>query len=290
MLSKEPLISNAIKLFCCVAIVLLTSCSDSEDKDRIAQLTLDGIRVQDRKVEAWFPKDSLSASRMREIIDTLNLGISFAQQFIKAPQAWQQFPEGTITYYFVPGNFVSHTTDKNEILIPLWRINTSKAPWLHETMHILYRSKKGNWNEASKINTYFNRPLWLAEGLADYSAFKISNQNQIPIFDVQGMGGYAKMDSVCETRLDGSKGQYILTYIGKEGLMSELFGEDRREYAPAFYTCSCSFTKYLSETYGLETMVLANSEFEDEHETIEKLTGKRINILKKEWLGNLHKE
>jgi len=275
-----------IKLFCCLAIILLAACNDTEEQDKIAEFTLDGIKVQDKNVVAWFPKDSLSVSRMKEIVDTLNLGISLAKQFIKAPQAWQQFPEGTITYYFIPGNFVSHTTGTNEILIPFWRIKASKAPWLHETMHILFRSKKGNWNEASRINTYFNRPLWLAEGLADYSAFKISDQNRFPIFDLQGMGGYLKIDSVCKARLDGSKGPYILTHIGKEGLMSELFGEERREYAPTFYTCSCSFTKYLSETYGLETMVTAISEFEDEHETIEKLTGKRIEILKQEWLSN----
>ena len=95
------------------------------------------------------------------------------------------------------------------------------------------------------------------------------------------------MDSVCATKIKSVKGEKVLEYIGKEGSMRELFGNDRREYAPIFYTCSCSFTKYLAETYGLPNLVKANSEFELEHSSIEKYTGKTMNQLKQEWMSIL---
>lgn len=278
---------RSINLFWCIALALLVSCSTSDDDEPIKQLKSQETMIRDGKVVAWFPKDSLSADRMKGIVDTLNLGINYAQQFIGAGHEWQQFSDSVIHYYFIPGNFISHTTEKAEILIPFRRIKNSKAPWLHETMHILFRSTKGNWNEVSKINAYFNRPLWLAEGLADYSAFVIAHSRGLPIFDIQNIGGYLGMDSVCATKKKGANGKKILEHIGKEGLMRELFGKDRGEYAPTFYTCSCSFTKYLAETYGLGNLMYANSEFGLEHATIEKQAGKTVEQLKQEWIESL---
>ncbi len=275
-----------IQLVCLISILLI-ACSGSEDRVRISQLTAQGILVQAGKVKAWFPKDSLSTHRMKGIVDTLNFGITFAQEFVESPKEWQQFSDSVINYYFFPENFISHTTDKAQILIPFWRIKNAKAPWLHETMHILFRSKKGNWNEASTVNTYFNRPLWLAEGLADYSAFTIAHRYDLPIFDIQNIGGFLAMDSVCSTRIKSEKGEKVLEYIGKEGSMRELFGKDRREYAPTFYACSCSFAKYLAEVYGLKNLINANAEFEREHAMIEGYTGKTMAELKQKWVATL---
>ena len=101
---------------------------------------------------------------------------------------------------------------------------------------------------------------------------------------MHGNLGYLKLDSICKQKLTEENGEYILKYIGTKGLMRQLFGEDRVKYAPTFYTCSCSFSKYITETYGLETMLIANSEFKLEHETLEKLTEKSISTLKEEWL------
>lgn len=276
-----------IDLFWCIALVNLMSCSSSGDDDRISIITTEGIKIQEERVIAWFPKDSLSIDRMKAIVDTLNLGISLAQQFFQAPQEWQQFSDDTIHYFFVPDNFISHTTERAEILIPFWRIKNAKAPWLHETMHILLRSKKGNWNEASTINAYFSRPLWLAEGLADYSAFRLAYSHQLPIFDVQNIGGYLGMDSICAVRMRTEKGKKVLEHIGDEGMMRELFGNKRRDYAPTFYGCSCSFVKYLAENYGLQNLVRANSEFDSEHSTLEEYTAKTMKQLKQEWLNRL---
>ncbi len=267
---------------------LYSSCSsdsaEPEDQDFIDQLTSTGVKAINGNISIWYPMDSLSVTRAKEIVDSLALGVWLERTLINAPLTWQQFPEGSITYFLVPGNFVSHTTEKNEILIPLWRMRESKGPWLHESAHILLRSERGNWNEASRENTMQNRPLWLAEGLADYIAFKVSDVNHFPVFDIQRSGGLLKVDSTCKERLNSEKGELTLNYIGKKGVMMELFGKERREYAPIFYACSCSFVNFLSGKYGLDNVITANSEFEKEHESLAKLTGKSVEKLKEEWL------
>jgi hypothetical protein len=72
--------------------------------------------------------------------------------------------------------------------------------------------------------------------------------------------------------------------VGETGIIAKLFGKKRGEYAPTFYNSSCSFTKYLVETYGLDKMLKAVSDYKNEHKTIERLTGKTMKELKKEWL------
>ena len=133
-------------------------------------------------------------------------------------------------------------------------------------------------------------PMWFTEGMAEYLTMKISYNNQLPKVDLFKSGGYISVDSVCRSSLKKENGPYILKHIGETGIMVELFGKKRGEYAPTFYNCSCSFTKYLVETYGLDKMLKAVSEFKNEHKTIEKLTEKTMKELKKEWLIKINQD
>ncbi len=59
------------------------------------------------------------------------------------------------------------------------------------------------------------------------------------------------------------------------------------KYAPAFYHGSCSFVQYIANTYGISILLSAVSSFKKEEETIEKLSGKSLAALKKNWLQKL---
>lgn len=158
---------------------------------------------------------------------------------------------------------------------------------MHETMHVLLRSKKGNWNSVSKVVSYFTMPIWFTEGMPEYISSKIEKIDSVPKYDMMKSGGYDKVDSSCLKHLRSELGEEVLSHIGESGVPIKLFTGSRKTFAPPFYTCSCSFTKYLGETYGMEKMLAAISEFEDEENTIEKLTGKEIEVLKKDWLTQL---
>jgi hypothetical protein len=83
------------------------------------------------------------------------------------------------------------------------------------------------------------------------------------------------------------KGKYILSFIGAKGIMPELSSHERVHYAPTFYHGSTSFVKYIAEPYDITTLLAGISVFSEEQETIEKLTGKSLATLKKEWLNKL---
>ncbi|MFC6998126.1 hypothetical protein [Rufibacter roseus] len=269
--------------------VLLLSCSGNASEERITELASNGVKVENERVVAWFPEDSLSETRMKEITDTLQLVVSASENFL-GKHDWQEFNGEQINYYFNEGNFVASASPKGDVFIPLWRIQSGKAPLFHETMHVLLRSKKGNWSSESKVNSFFNIPIWFTEGMAEYMALKTAHETKLPNFDLQKGGGYLKVDSTCQAALQTEEGKYVLDYIGEEGAMLKLFTSDRKTYAPPFYNCSCSFTKYLAETYGKEKLLQSYSNFKDEIETIEKLTGKSMATLKAEWLKSIDKE
>ncbi len=261
----------------------LLSCSNDDEK--AFDWESNGLKIEKGKVIAYFPKDSLTDLRMNQIVDSIDLIITASLRFIDGPHNWQVFGDRPITYYFRPGRFISVTDVKGDIYIPLYRIKNYQAPVLHETMHALLRTKHGNWNELSQLRRYLSMPVWFTEGLAEYISVKIEVVDSIKKFDIMGFGGYYKVDSTCSEVLIQNRD--LISYIGEAGIPTK-FVTDRRVFAPQFYTCSCSFTKYLAETYGLGLMLEADSAFQSEEKTIEALSGKNMQTLKKEWVSYLN--
>jgi len=262
----------------------------SGDSANIDYLIKNGVYQKKGKVIAWFPKDSLSNKRMHEILDTLNIGITAAEKFIKAPLFWQvQQKNDYYTFYFRLDSFISHASFAGFVSIPYWRIKEGKAPWLHEAIHEMLNTKRGNWLNAtvSRKDLSENMPLWLSEGLPEYIATKVSQQHNLPHFDPHSNDYYKNVDSLCNEDLKKEKGEYILSHIGKKGVMLELFGKDRRTFAPAFYHCSCSFVKYLAEQHGIKTLLTGLSAYPKEHEEIENSIPLSLEKSKALWIQKL---
>jgi hypothetical protein len=260
------------------------------DSIHIVALIKNGIEVKRGKAICWFPKDSMSARRMNEIADTLNIGITGAEKFIRG-----SLPErlpltgAAYTFYFRPDSFISHASMAGFVSIPFWRIKEGKAPWLHEALHEMLTAGEIKWFSKSITEEFFmkNMPLWLSEGLPTYITIKVSQQNNLPWFDVFSRSVNPNVDSVFWMEIQSEKSQYILSYIGAKGVMPELSSPDRQKYAPAFYHGSSSFVEFLANQYGLELLLDAISSFQKEHEVIETRTGKTIAALKTEWLKKL---
>ncbi|MFZ5972792.1 MAG: hypothetical protein ACOYXA_14490 [Bacteroidota bacterium] len=277
------LIALKVKLILSAVIMLqLLGCSNDTEEE--FDWSNNGVKVEKGRVIAFFPKDSVSEERMNELVDSLNIGIEATLRYMGGPYQWQVFGDRPVTYYFEPGNFVSVTDIEGDIYIPLFRIQSNQAPWLHETMHALLRNKGGNWNERSQVTLYFSMPIWLTEGMAEYLAVKVAAEDSIQKFDLMKSGGYYKVDASCYKSL--TENEALLSYMGEPGIPTRLL-TNRKEFAPPFYNCACSFAKYLSETYGLNTMLTAISSFQKEMETIESLTGKNMETLRTEWVAKI---
>ncbi len=72
-----------------------------------------------------------------------------------------------------------------------------------------------------------------------------------------------------------------------EAFIPELFGDKRKDYAPAFYYCSCSFVKYIAEQKGLYVLLKSFSSYPHEHEVLEKLITPFAEV-KKAWVEKLN--
>jgi hypothetical protein len=264
---------------------------DDGDSLNITYLIHNGVKKSNGKVIAWFPKDSLSKSRMNEITGMINKGIGSAEKFMNAPLDWQVHDfNDPYTFYFRYDRFISHGSGAGFVSIPYWRIESGRAPWLHEAVHEMLNAKSGSWlsaNNVSEKEWSENMPLWLYEGLADYISLKASLSENLQWFDVFSNDFQTDTDSLFVKDMKSDKASYILSFIGSKGVMAELFTEQRVNYAPAFYHGSCSFVKYLAEKYGLKTLLGGISFFGKEQETIEKSTGQSLEGIKQEWLNKL---
>jgi hypothetical protein len=213
-----------------------------------------------------------------------------AEKFISAPLPWQLHPfNEPYTFYFRFDRFVSHASQAGFVSIPFWRIKAGKSPWLHEVLHEMLDTKTGSWfsPEMPEKEWSDKMPLWLFEGLPDYIALKVSLSENLPLFDVFSNSSLKNTDSLFLEDMKSEKGPYILSFIGKKGVMTQLSSNERMLYAPAFYHGSSLFVKYLAENYGIKMLLTSISSFGHEQETIEKLTGKSMEILKKRWLRKL---
>lgn len=264
---------------CCA---LLLACSNGEDEEQ--QWIKSSVRIEKGNAVAYFPNDSVSEERMHEVVDSLNLGIAVAQKCIGGPHKWQVYYDKPVSYYFKPGRFVSVTDERGDIYIPINRVVNYTAPWMHETIHALLRNTKGNWNELPKVKRYFRMPLWFMEGMAEYLTLRLEATDSILSVDLMHSGGYYRVDKTCQGLLSQDEG--LIEDIGVPGIPTRLM-TDRANYAPQFYTCSCSFTRFLVDKFGLPNMIQAASEFQREEETIELFTGTTVSELRSEWISYL---
>lgn len=262
------------------------------DSLSITSLVHHGIKIERRKAICWFPADSLAELRMNGIADTINTGITAAEKFIHAPLDWQAHSFNVpYVFYFRSDTFISHASAAGFVSISFWRIKNGKAPWLHEVLHEMLDTKNGSWLDKTITDEDWkqNMPLWLFEGLPDYISFEVSQANNLYLFDVFSNSSNMNIDSIFKEDMNekSKNTAYILSHIGEKGVMPELSSKDRNLYAPGFYHGSCSFVKYIAGNYGINILLLAISSFKKEQETIEKLSGKPLATLKKEWLQKL---
>ncbi len=274
-----------------------------DDKPRKASLERDGLAVEGRHVVAWFPREAafqadpanssatpkppLTEADRREIVDRLDRGIAEAKRFIGKPD-WSFRGDPRLYFYFPDANFISHAPGGNTAFIPLWRIRDNQAPWLHEAMHLLIKVD-GDWLSQPDGLAEARMPLWLHEGLAEAISMEVDartgTRHYSPLVDVSA----DQLDAFAVEHIRACPdSQRLLTYVGGRGKLPELFGEDRRKYAAAFYAASTSFVRYLSRRErGYQHLLAAIAAFDREIETYERLSGHPLETFKQKWAAEL---
>jgi hypothetical protein len=128
------------------------------------------------------------------------------------------------------------------VYLPLERVRSRTAPYLHETVHAL-------------LPTRGNR-TWLSEGLACYLESHVSETLGGYDAHVFTRAGNRGIHAAARRTLARANGRAVLPWVGGYGDPPGL-EEDRTGVARPFYVLSQSLTKHLVETAGLEAVVKA---------------------------------
>jgi hypothetical protein len=152
------------------------------------------------------------------------------------------------------------------ILLPLERVRTRSAPYLHETVHALIPSRGDG--------------VWLSEGLACYLESWVSEHRGGYDAHVFTRAGDQGIHAAARRVLDSGSGRAILPWVGGHG-EPPLLEEDRSGVARPFYVLSHSLTKFLVDRAGLDAVVRALASSDSD---LRATTGQPSEAWKHDWL------
>ncbi|MBP7587463.1 MAG: hypothetical protein KBA72_05890 [Thermoanaerobaculia bacterium] len=257
-----------------------------EDLPRKRQLELDGEVAAGEHVVLWFPKGAFAPEDATKLLAELQRGIAAAKTMVARPD-WTYQGDRRVYYYLPDAQFVSHAPGGNCAFIPLWRMKERKAPWLHESLHLLLKSGKGDWLAGDDKRAEERMPLWLHEGLADALAIDISRVEDLayysPLLDVPA----EQLDSLAARTLRDAPSPEVLAAIGTRGKPQGLFGPERVKFAIPFYAGSASFVRFIVKRHGYAPLLAAIDDFDRENETLEREAGEALAAMKAAWLEQI---
>jgi hypothetical protein len=162
-------------------------------------------------------------------------------------------------------------TFRGTVYLPVERVKTDSAPYLHETTHALLPTRCGC--------------PWLAEGFASYVQAYVSEN--LGGYDgvIFSWGGNANVDRLARRYLTAESGQAVLSYVGGESDPPGMEWQ-RRSVAAPFYVLSHSFVKFLVEGMGLAP-VRGMHEAVEPDAALKRMTGRSLDWWRSEWLTHL---
>jgi hypothetical protein len=224
----------------------------ADDGARIDVLTRGGRRIEGAHLAVWHPP-SLLPSDADRILRRLDPAIAALWTRI-GTHDWQAVPKGRLTFYLSDDSFVSHASGRGAVFVPMARVIDGRAPYLHEATHELLASTHVD-PAPSAAAPPVRRPLWLTEGLPDYVAQLVATEIGMSEEGPFASGGWSGADRVCAERARTADGATMLPFVGGPGRPEVLFTTERARFAPTFYTCALSFTKFLAGRATLDTLV-----------------------------------
>lgn len=175
----------------------------------------------------------------------------------------EAYQKQKIEYFVHSKHEVSHTITGNQPgkylhpVVFLTYATEKKAPYVHETVHII----AWDWNT-----------LWIKEGLAVFLNDKL---NGYPAFPNYGND----IDKAAKSKL---RYKLALWKIGRNGVPTFSDSDERQ----VFYILSGSLVKYLYAHIGAEKL-MDIYKAKDTKQAVYEITGKNLDIWKKEWIDTL---
>ena len=154
------------------------------------------------------------------------------------------------------------------VYLPLERVRSRSAPYLHETVHALLPARGDR--------------TWLSEGLACYLESHVSETLGGYDARVFTRAGNKGIHAAARRTIAGERGRAVLPWVGSHGDPPGL-EEDRVGVARPFYVLSQSLTKHLVDRAGLEAVVKAL--VSGRNDALEAATRRSDEDWRREWLA-----
>jgi hypothetical protein len=237
-----------------------------KDLGLIASIKGDGEQhVSDRSI-LWVEKGYLSKNQAITLQRKIDQGIGEIENFTGLKYDPAVYKKVRIEYFAHTRPEASHTItgyDPRKYMSPVIFLRFAaegKAPYIHEAVHIIA------WDWYA---------LWMKEGLAVFLNDKLHGDPAYPNFG-------KNLDRFSRNNLDRRQ---PLSLIGQNGVPVFADQVERR----FFYIFSGSFVKYLYTHIGIEKLMKIYTA-KDTRKAIAEITGRNMNLWKKDWIASLKKE
>lgn len=228
------------------------------------------VRYDLERVSVHFQTGRMSAVEMERFARLVDQGVRDVESYLRRDGSVARLETARLDFFVSDRVRISRAW-RNRVALPLRRVQSGSAPYLHEVAHALLRGR--------------NRETWLNEGFASY----------VECWIAENVGGYAAgvfsragnrgIDRDALRHLGTRHGRNALPFIGHPGTPHRFY-EDRRRVAPPFYVLAHSFFKYLAENAGLPRAVSLLEE-RRAGPALERATGRSLEAWKADWLAHL---
>ena len=204
------------------------------ERELAGQMRQSGAVREGEHVIAYYEDGAFSPQAMDEFSALLERGVADIAKFTGAPLPDPAAPRRKISYFVSSKVDISRARGRS-IYLPLERVRTRSAPYLHETTHILLPCD--------------DCALWLSEGYASFVQSYVSEH--VGGYDGQifTRNGNIGVDKDAARWLGNDRGKAMLPYVGTS--LEEPDLSDRRGAAAPFYLLAQSLVKFLVEKTGL---------------------------------------
>lgn len=147
--------------------------AETNDDGTIKRMRRQGIKHTTERAVLWVEKGYLSNREIREFALAVDGGIGRVKAYLRLPFDREHYGEYRIHYFIRGGRFASHVYGRRHQrrymrpAVFLSYVKEKKAPYLHETVHILA------WDFHA---------LWIREGMAVYLNDKLGDYPAFPNF------------------------------------------------------------------------------------------------------------
>jgi hypothetical protein len=246
------------------ALALLLLCVS--DDVLVPQVVGNHVRYETARATVSFDAHGLTPEQRERFVRLVDKGIADIESYLGEAPA-----ERARIAYQVRADIPISRTFRRTVELPLERVRTDTAPYLHETVHVLMRVR--------------SRAMWLSEGFASFVQSSVAEQKGGYDGYVFSWGGNANVDRLARRHLARDTGKSVLPFVGGAGSPPEVW-EERRQVAAPFYVLSHSFVKFLVEHAGLETVKLL-VRAEDVDAALQRATKRGLGAWKADWLATL---